>query len=332
MELFLGVDGGQTSTRAVLGDEAGSILARITAGPSNHTEEPGGEARLEAVVRVCLEKVLAAVHLAKPAHLEFATACFGMTGETEIKRRVLERIIQARSLLVVHDSVNALAGATEGKPGIIVIAGTGSVARGVNAAGAEMRAGGWGHLFADEGSAYWIGREAVRAVTAQFDGFGDATALTSALFERLDEDSPYNLMAKCYSGEWSHDRLAGLAVCVNDVAQKGDRVAGTILKNAGSHLARLALTIIAHIFPSTRAAGSENLVVSYSGGVFESQIVFSSFQDSIHCECPHAAVLAPRLPPVLGSLILAYRSAGIAVSAASRQRWLEAQQDDAPKL
>ncbi len=333
MELFFGVDGGQTSTRAVLADETGSILAGVTAGPSNHTEEPGGPARLEAVIQVCLEKALAAAGLAKPERVELAAACFGMTGETEIKRRILARIVRARSLLVVHDSVNALAGATGGEPGVIVIAGTGSVARGVNAAGVEMRAGGWGHLFGDEGSAYWIGREAVRAVAAQFDGFGDPTELTPALFERLDEDSPYDLMARYHSGEWSHGHLAGLAVCVNEIAQKGDRVARMILENAGNDLARLALAIITHHFPPTLAAGSGKLIVSYSGGVFESQIAFSSFRDSLLRESPQAAIRAPLLPSVLGSLILAYRSVGITVPLARRAQWREAQREEEdPKL
>ncbi|MGH9328461.1 MAG: N-acetylglucosamine kinase [Terriglobia bacterium] len=319
MELFLGVDGGQTSTRAVLGDETGAILSQATAGPSNHTEEPGGEERFEQAIRLCLAKIFAQARLARTEREEFSAACFGMTGETEIKRRVLGRIIQTRNLIVVHDSVNALAGATEGAAGIVVIAGTGSVARGVNAAGVELRAGGWGHLFGDEGSAYWIGREALRAVAAQFDGFGDATELTPALCEKLGETSPYHLMAKYYSGEWTHDHLAGLGVCVNRIAGTGDSVAGIILENAGSHLARLALAVTARLFPE-----SIGPVVSYSGGVFESQIVLTSFREAILRERPQAAIRPPIFPPLLGSLILAYRSAGLTVSGAMRAQWLEA--------
>jgi N-acetylglucosamine kinase-like BadF-type ATPase len=315
MRLFLGVDGGQTATQTVLADESGTILAQSTGGPSNHTEEPGGPERLERVVLATIRDALAEINITNPGKQTFVSACFGMTGETDIKTKILKRIVRTEHLSVVHDSVNALAGATAGQPGIIVIAGTGSVARGVNERGEEARVGGWGHMFGDEGSAYWIGRAAVRATLAEHDRMAPKTMLTPMLFERLSVSSPYQLTEKYYSGALLRDHLAGLSVWVDEAARQGDKVAQKILGDAASDLARLAQAVIALVFPhaadSAHRAAEQKFLVCYSGGAFQSDFLLSSFSESV-CDNDRRAEVRPALlPPVLGSLLLAYRAAGI---------------------
>lgn len=315
MKLFLGVDGGQTATQTVVADEAGTILSRSSGGPSNHTEEPGGPERLERVIRQTVGEALSSIQIDSSVQQTFTAACFGMTGETEIKTRVLKQFIHAQHLMVVHDSVNALAGATAGQPGIIVIAGTGSVARGINAKGEEARCGGWGHQFGDEGSAYWIGREAVRAILAEYDRMARKTILTPMLFERLDVKSPYQLTEKYYAGTLSRDHLAGLSLWVDEAARQGDTVAQEILHHAGCDLAHLAQAVSALVFP--RAAGSgeiaspQKFMVCYAGGAFQSSFVVTSFSETLSSADRRTEVRPALLPPVLGSLLLAYRSARI---------------------
>jgi len=318
MSLFLAVDGGQTATRVVLADGSGQILAQAAGGPSNHTEEPGGPERLEQVVSDTVNRALADVGRGSIAEQEFEAACFGMTGETTIKQRVLERLVSTRRLLVVHDSVNALMGATAGKPGLIVIAGTGSVARGMDGQGKEVRVGGWGHLFGDEGSAYWIGRAAIRAAAGELDGFGEPTRLTPLLLAELDVPSAYALMEKYYSGEWSHDHMAGLALWVSRAAGEGDCVAQAILRDAGTELAKFALAVISVLFGSAGIAAGQGAwangpLVSYVGGVFENEFVLADFKESVRTAYGNVRIEPPFLSPVLGSLLLAYRSAGVEV-------------------
>jgi N-acetylglucosamine kinase-like BadF-type ATPase len=329
MDLFLAVDGGQTTTKVVLADEHGRILAQTTGGPSDHTEEPGGEERLKQVVATAANNALRAVGRTSVADQEFAAACFGMTGETTIKRRVLEQLIKTPRLSVVHDSVNALVGATAGRPGLIVIAGTGSVARGMDGRGREVRFGGWGHLFGDEGSAFWIAREAIRAIAAELDGLGGPTSLTPMFLNRLGVASAYKLMEKYYSGEWSRDHMAGLAVWVNEAAVDGDRAAQTILQDAGRQLARFAVTIFSLLFTPGRTSGAEpdlarTAVISYIGGVFENRVVLSAFKEAIHHTYVDARIEPPLLSPVLGCLLMAYAAAGIEPSEAVRRGWMEA--------
>jgi N-acetylglucosamine kinase-like BadF-type ATPase len=315
MKLFLGVDGGQTATQTVMADENGMLLAQSSGGPSNHTEEPGGPERLERVVLSTIREALASIHISNPDEQSFAAACFGMTGETDIKTQILKRIVRTDYLMVVHDSVNALAGATAGQPGIIVIGGTGSVARGINEQGEEARVGGWTHIFGDEGSAYWIGRAAVRATLAEYDHIGPKTILTPMLFERLAVTSPYQLIEKYYAGTLTRDHLAGLSVQVDEAARQGDKVAQEILREAAHELAQYAKAVIALVFPHSddpfHRASEQKFLVCYAGGVFQSELLVKSFTDSVTRSNRRAEVRAALLPPVLGSLLLAYRSAGI---------------------
>lgn len=327
MKLFLGVDGGQTATRTVVGDEHGMIVAQASGGPSDHTEEPGGPERLERVVLSTIREALASTHISNPDEQTFAAACFGMTGETDMKTRILKRIVRTDHLKVVHDSVNALAGATAGQPGIIVIAGTGSVARGVNARGEAARVGGWGHLFGDEGSSYWIGRAAVRAAFAEYDRSGPKTTLTPMLFERLSVNSPYQLTEKYYAGTLSRYHLAGLSAWVDEAARQGDEVARDILQEAGRDLTRFAQAIVTLLFPRPADAGhgasEQKFPVCYSGGAFQSEFVLASFSERVSKSDRRAEVRPGLLPPALGSLLLAYRDAGVDLPPSAMHSWIE---------
>lgn len=329
MKLFLGVDGGQTATKVVVGDERGQILSQANGGPCNHTEEPGGPERLEQVVRSTVEQSLEPLHVGTLKQCEFAAACFGMTGETQIKDRVIRPMFRTSHLDIVHDSVNALEGATAGRAGLIVIAGTGSVGRGRDSQGRVVRVGGWGHQFGDEGSAYWIGREAVRATAAQHDGTGQSTALTPLLFNRLSVKSAYELMAKYYSGEFSRDHLAGLASWVNEAAESGDAVALEILRKAGRDLAQYAVDIISLLFPKQDAKrvcdrDIADFVVCFTGGVFHSRYVLDSFTEGLRKKVSEVEIRPALLPPVFGSLLLAYRAAGIGIPPEISSRWVPA--------
>jgi N-acetylglucosamine kinase-like BadF-type ATPase len=325
MGVLLAVDGGQSSTKVVLAGEDGSILAQATGGPSNHTEEPGGAERFEREISSTLNRALQAAGLPPLEQADFQAACFGMTGEGVIKQQVLSRIVTTPRLLVVHDSRNALMGATAGEPGLIVIAGTGSVARGMDRQGREFRAGGWGHLFGDEGSAYWIGREAIRAIARHLEGYGEKTDLTAHFFRRLGVDSADALMQKYYAGEWPRDHLAGLAAWVNESASGGDNVAREVLKNAGEELAKQASSVLYLLrrepVSCSAAELDEDYLVSYTGGVFGSQYVLSSFGRCIRRDHTRVRIQAPLFSPVFGSLLLAARSAQLEFPASIRSQW-----------
>src|SRR5258706_2403708 len=148
--LFLGVDGGQSSTTALIGDATGRVLGIGVGGPCNHVGAAEGRQKLTRAVRESVEKASAQAGL-DPRAATFEAACFGMSGGPADKQAILAEVIPARILVVTHDALIALAGATGGEPGVITIAGTGSIAFGRNGSGETARARGWCYLFGDEG-------------------------------------------------------------------------------------------------------------------------------------------------------------------------------------
>src|SRR5262249_6516648 len=134
-------------------------------------------------------------------------------------------------------------GATNGAPGIVVIAGTGSIAYGANARGETARAGGWGYIFGDEGGAFDIVRQALRAIVREYEGWGGRTALTPALLEAGAASDANELLHAFYTTEWPRQRVAALAPIVNRIAGEGDPIAAGIFENAARELAMLAAAV-----------------------------------------------------------------------------------------
>src|SRR3954469_8377178 len=171
----LGIDAGGTKTVCLLADERGLIVSEGR-GPGANLQA-AGELEVEKVLHQVMETALGE-RTTRPA-----AVCLGIAGvDREDDRRVvsaiMRRIAPGSRVLVVNDALVALEAGAPGLPGIVVISGTGSIAYGRNALGAAARAGGWGHVIGDEGSGYWIGRQALAAVVREVDGRGPRTELT----------------------------------------------------------------------------------------------------------------------------------------------------------
>ncbi|HUA62115.1 MAG TPA: BadF/BadG/BcrA/BcrD ATPase family protein [Verrucomicrobiae bacterium] len=304
MKLFLGVDGGQSGTTALIGDETGRILGQGSAGPCNHAAAGEGRAKLERAVRGSVGDACAEAGL-DAATVRFERACFGMSGGPDDKREILASILHAEKLLVTTDAVTALAGATADGLGIVTIAGTGSIAFGRNAAGRTARAGGWGYVFGDEGGAFDIARQAVRAVLRQDEGWGPPTSLRALFLEATASSNANEMVHRLYSDDWPRSRTARLAPLVDRAAGNGDAVAAQILNGAAIQLASLAASVRAPLWKA-----GEAVEVAYVGGVFQSDFVREKFRLLVEmeegCRCG-----APLHGPGKGALLEAYRHAGL---------------------
>jgi N-acetylglucosamine kinase-like BadF-type ATPase len=304
MELFLGVDGGQSSTTALIGDARGRVLGTGVGGPCNHVGAAEGAAKLTATVRECVVQACDQAGL-DAAGIHFRAACFGMSGGPADKEALLSKIIRAERLVVTHDGMIALSGAMAGKPGIIAIAGTGSMAFGRNAEGRTARAGGWGYIFGDEGGGFDIVRQAVRALLRGDEGWGEATALRPAMLPATETANANDLLHVFYTDEWPRSRVAALARVVDDVAMRGDAIARSILQNAAQQLASLAGAVRLQLWKS-----GEPVRVAYIGGVFRSQFLLERFrllvelEDGVECG-------PPAFGPAAGALLEAYGAAGL---------------------
>ena len=195
----------------------------------------------------------------------------------------------------------ALAGATGGEPGIIVIAGTGSIAFGRNAGGRTARAGGWGYLFGDEGGAFDLVRQALRAALRHEEGWGPPTALRALLLEAANAPDANGLMHRFYTSDFPRDRVAGLARLLEAAARAGDAVALGILDRAGRQLAALAAAVRGGLFTAGQTA-----TVSFAGGVFENSYVRQRFSELVQLS-GGSDVHPPDREPAAGVLLEAYR-------------------------
>src|SRR4051794_16686546 len=210
MKLFLGVDGGQSGTTAVIGDETGKLLGTGEGGPCNHAAAGEGRRKLERAIAESLGKACALAGL-DPATVAFESACFGMSGGPDDKREILAGVLRTSLLTVTNDAVIALAGATAAGEGVITIAGTGSIAFGRNADGRSARAGGWGYIFGDEGGGFDIARQALRAALRMEEGWGPRTSLRELFLAETGARDANDLLHRFYTDEWPRSRVAKLA-------------------------------------------------------------------------------------------------------------------------
>ena len=308
--MFLGVDGGQSSTIAVLGDETGKIVGWATSGPCNHTSGEEGRRKFVRVLRECVGHAATNAGL-DPARLHFRAACLGMSGGPDDKAGLLAQVFTADHLTVTTDGRIAHAGALSGKPGVIVIAGTGSFVYGENATGEVARAGGWGYIFGDEGGAFNIVRQALRATLREQEGWGPRTALTPALVEAAEARDPNHALHLFYTPDWPRSRVAQLAKLVSRLAEEGDPVAVNILHGEAQHLATYAAAVRRRLWRD-----EESVQVSWAGGVFTSPILLDRFRVLIELGGSNVCQ-PPAHNPAAGALTLALRSAGISSVAAS---------------
>jgi glucosamine kinase len=299
-ELVLGVDGGGTKTRAIITDTRQRVVGEGVAGPSNPLRVGIGNAA--SAVR---EAIDAACAKAGVQRADIVAAEIGLAGvrRGDLRQRMREALsgLGIHSIEVVTDADIALFGATEGEPGLVIIAGTGSVCCGLNGQGKHICAGGWGPLAGDEGSGSWIARRALQAMARANDGRGTETILGDAACHHFNVATTDDLLIAIYAPGMTNDRIAGFGKRVIEAAQGGDRVAREIVAEAGRELGIAANAVIRKL-----RMGRERFQVAYVGGVFAAgDLLLESLREEIARAAPKAYVAPPHLPPAIAAARMA---------------------------
>jgi len=303
MRYCAGIDGGQSSTVCAIGDERGVVIARAGGPPADLVGEPRDSERRAAVIDAVLADALASAGLAPPT--AFAAIVVGISGYDE--GHAIAPLLRAEgSCRVVHDAEIAHAGAFDGDAGIAVIAGTGSVALGIDESGRRVRGGGWGYLFGDEGSAFWIAREAIGRAMHDED-----SAAPGGLGERTREffgvDSLRSLQHMVAHGEIERPRVAAFARRVLEAALAGDRNAVDVRREAIEALAELVHVV------HRRLGSSLRLPIAPLGGVFADEDFRGRWKWAVRALEPAAQIVKPKHDGATGALRLAFRDAAIDV-------------------
>ncbi|HID11141.1 MAG TPA: hypothetical protein EYP17_07555 [Candidatus Latescibacteria bacterium] len=298
MEYIVGIDGGGTKTEAVLVRPDGEVLASGRVGAANY--QLTGPEGLRRTVERLVGDLLRAV-----GGGEVSVLCAGLAGVDRLQDRTEVALVLkgiGEEVAVASDGEVALEGAHLGGSGIVVIAGTGSIAWGRDG-GRVARAGGWGYLLGDEGGGYWIGKEGIVAALKAWDGRGPETSLRERLQDHLRLPQLDQIVRWAYREGVRPDRIAGLARVVFDAADAGDRTAAEILHKAGRHLGKLALAV-AH-----RLGMGKGMRVALIGGMFGRRDWLLPPMEEVLKDL-YPAFSEPLLPPSLGAALLGLRRAG----------------------
>ncbi|MEV4414117.1 BadF/BadG/BcrA/BcrD ATPase family protein [Catellatospora sp. NPDC049609] len=317
MRTFLGVDGGGTKTAFCLLRADGSVAAQTQAAGTYYFTEG-----VALVGRVLREGVAAVCAGAGVTPAEIGYAFFGLPAYGEVSGDVAALDAAPRDILghdryaVDNDMVCGWAGSLGGVDGINVISGTGSMTYGERA-GRGLRVGGWGELFGDEGSAYWIAMRGLAAFSRMSDGRAPAGPLRDLLVEELHLAAELDLLDLVLN-RWRGDRgkVASLSPLVARAATLGDETAARILVDAGHELALLVDT-------NRRRLGyavDEQVPVSYSGGVFNAEGVLGPFRERLVSLHQGYDLRQPLYSPVIGAALHAARLGGEPLDARARQR------------
>lgn len=253
----LGIDAGGTKTVCYLADERGHIISEARGSGANL--QAAGELEVEKVLHRVMEQALGDRPIVP------AAICLGMAGvdredDAAVVQGIMRRIGFKARVIVVNDALVALvAGAGHGA-GIVVVAGTGSIAYG-RAGDRAARAGGWGYVLGDEGSGYWMGRLALRAVVRESDGRGEPTQLTPRVLDHFGVARPQELVREVYYRNLRPPAIAALAIHVQKAFEEGDAVATRILNAGAAELVAAAacvareLDLAGQAFPFILAGG-----------------------------------------------------------------------------
>ena len=310
MNYFIGFDGGGTKTEALLLDARGQLAGRGVAGPSNPLRI--GFELAFANLRTAAEAALSA---ARADAKQVRGACAGLAGAGS--RRVVKRVMgflvetfPAADVHVTTDANVALEAATNGGPGVILIAGTGSIALGRNGAGQTARAGGMGPWVGDEGSAFDIGRRGVIAVARARDGLAPVTLLSETIPAAFEATTFYPLVERV--AESPEQVFPSIFPLVVEAAELGDDPSREILFTAALALSQIALRVARHL-----NLAEQKFVLTKSGGVFgHSRLLDGALDAFLVSGAPKVKIQQLEVSPAVGAARWALRLAGVPRKAA----------------
>jgi N-acetylglucosamine kinase len=294
MRRVLGIDAGGTKTVALLADETGRILRLARGGGANLRTH--GELGVEKVLHQAIEE---AQGEARADALALGMAGADRPDDDVVLRGILRRLGFSQRVVVTNDARIALCAGSPSRVGLAVVCGTGSIAWGRNARGEIARAGGWGWHLGDEGSAYWMGMQAIQRALRASDGRGEPTRLERALTEHFEITKAEQILRAVYDGEFPRSRVSGFAPRVGEAALAGDGTAREILSAAADELALAGQTVRDRLL---LAEGAYDVILT--GGTFAAVPALAA-EVATRLAAPGARVELLKEEPAAGAVRLA---------------------------
>ncbi|MDD8018025.1 MAG: BadF/BadG/BcrA/BcrD ATPase family protein [Bacteroidota bacterium] len=310
-KFIIGMDGGGTKTHAVIANLNGDILAEHTAGPSNF-QIIGVEKTAEAIyslIGLCCESVECSVD-------QIVSVVLGLTGAGRVgdqkrmadglKKYSAKRNVRLKKIIVESDARIALEGAFKGDSGIILIAGTGSIAFGKDAKGNVHRVGGWGRILGDEGSGYFIGRLGMTAVAHELDGRGEKTKLSTMIAKKFRLTDQSEIITAVYKDNFD---IASIAPLVLKGAEENDAVCRMIVEQSAIELAEHVEVAAKMISASMQTKVKSKIHLAFIGGLIANETLLSELlRNYLSSNFPSIEIIQPMASPAYGAVVLGMKS------------------------
>ena|SRR5688572_2021997 len=313
--MFLGVDGGGSKTAYALIDANGNLQASHVGARVDCVADGLAEARAQLLAGIRATLARKALAAADVAYAFVGLPTYGDDPSAIAELDAMpDGILDAARYRCGNDMLCSWAGSLACADGISVIAGTGSMAYGMYA-GHEARAGGWGELIGDEGSAYWIAREGINLFSRMSDGRTPRGPLHALVRERFGLDEDLHLCSRIYRARADRrDAFARFAPLVHEAAAAGDAESAAIFTRGAQELVACVIAVRRALDVPAIAV----LPVSHSGGVFDhAPAMVKAFRESLAAATTPFEYRAPLLPPAVGAALYAARVAGSDLSSAA---------------
>ncbi|MCC3356340.1 N-acetylglucosamine kinase [Bacillus sp. REN16] len=300
---ILGIDGGGTKTKGVIATETGKIIAEATVGASNPNNVKKEDLKIE------LGKLIERLKTeSKDAFLEVKRVYAGMSGvdhpsaRKEMKQLLESLLPGSIPVTVNNDAITALYSGTLGKPGVVQIAGTGSITFGLNSEGVLDRVGGWGYLLGEGGSGFAVGSEGLQAAFRAHDGLGERTELTTLICDHFHALALPDIIHTIYNAVNPKELIASLSRYVFTAADHGDPVAQAIIRKNAIHIGEAVSCLTIKQFSGSERA--DEIPVVLAGGLFNRLDLFKGPMEEIFGKYSiHAKLIRPGIEPVGGAVI-----------------------------
>ncbi len=305
----IGVDGGGTKTELALIDLSGNLVGMEKVDSTNY-QAVGAEKLRDELLEGFSSLINATnVDVGRIDHIFLGLAGAGRQKDQDEIKALFDDTIFRGKISVDSDAVVALAGAFGCQPGIIIIAGTGAICFGSNGVGKKVRSGGWGYLLGDEGSGYYIGREAILAALKDFDGRGEQTKLKERLRQLFKIDAIDKIIPLIYKNKIDRQAIAALAPLVFEMARDNDYVAEEIIRRTGFEMGLMAKAVARQL-----GFSGEEIKVALIGSVFKQKdMLISHISKELFEVSWNVTIVEPQFYPSIGAALMALKAKEIKI-------------------
>ena len=297
MEYYIGIDGGASKTQFALCDERGRILSQSVSSGTSYIDS-GIDAVCETLVKG-ISELCGELKRESVTGVCFGMPCYGEhpAGDAEASQKI-HRALAPLPVIFENDVAAACAGALALESGIVILAGTGSMAWGRDRYGAMKRCGGWTAFFSDEGSGYWLGRRTLEIFSKQADGRLPKGKLYEIIRAHFALSGDGEIMVKLDETGYTRKNIAALQLLLMEAALKGDESALKLYNEAAQELALLVKGLRGNIELEPDSP------LSYAGGLWNAgELILEPFRKAV--SDLDMMFMKPVLSPVSGAILLA---------------------------